>query len=211
MPRFNVEPIRRRQLIEATLRVIEDHGFQGTTIGRISAASGLSVGIVSHYFGGKQGLLEATMRHLLTELRNDMRRFMADYPRTPEGRLQAIVDANFSGVQTQSKSARTWLIFWSQAAHSPDLARLQRVNERRLYSNLVHSLRPLLPAHAVSGTAHTIAAMIDGFWLRTALSEGRIGHTQAVELCKAYIDQAIHAGAEHAPTDTYPAQSGATR
>ncbi len=210
MPRLNVEPIRRRQLIEATLRVIEEHGFQGTTIGRISQASGLSTGIVSHYFGGKQGLLEATMRHLLTELRNDLQRFKGRYPDTPQGRLQAIVDANFSGVQTQSKSARTWLIFWSQAAHLPDLARLQRINERRLFSNLVHNLKPLLPTASVRGTAHTIAALIDGFWLRSALSEGRIDHDHAVALCKSYIDQALRAGGQPAAisTDTTTARTG---
>ncbi|MCH8551994.1 MAG: transcriptional regulator BetI [Natronospirillum sp.] len=211
MPRLNVEPLRRRQLIEATLQVLEAHGFQGTTIGRISKASGLSTGIVSHYFGGKQGLLEATMRHLLNELRGDFRRFRRQHPDSPQGRLQAIVDANFSGVQTQSKTARAWLIFWSQAAHSEDLARLQRIYERRLYSNLVYNLRPVLPAHALAGTAHTIAALIDGFWLRTALSEGRIGHARAIELCKAYIDQAIRDGAEQAPDDTHSARSGVPR
>ncbi|MDP4548383.1 transcriptional regulator BetI [Marinobacter sp. MDS2] len=193
MARIGVETIRRQQLIDATLQVIEEYGFQGATIGKIAAVSGLSVGIVSHYFGGKQGLLEATMRHLLSSLQQDVSKLMADRPNTPRERLMAIVDANFSGVQTHAQSSKTWLAFWTQAMHSPDLMRLQRVNERRLLSNLMFYLRDLMPEPQVRSTAQTIAALIDGFWLRAAMSEGRIEPSQAVTLCKTYIDQAIQA------------------
>ncbi|MBR9869756.1 MAG: transcriptional regulator BetI [Gammaproteobacteria bacterium] len=193
MARIGVETIRRQQLIDATLKVIEEHGFQGATVGKIAALASLSVGIVSHYFGGKQGLLEATMRHLLSSLQQDVSKLMADRPNTPRERLMAIVDANFSGVQTHAQSSKTWLAFWTQAMHSPDLMRLQRVNERRLLSNLMFYLRELMPEPQVRSTAQTIAALIDGFWLRAAMSEGRIEPSQAVTLCKTYIDQAIQA------------------
>lgn len=198
MARLDVESIRRRQLIDATLKVIEEHGFQGATIGKIAGASDLSVGIVSHYFGGKQGLLEATMRHLLSLLQQDAKGLMAERANEPRERLMAIVDANFSGVQTNTQSAKTWLAFWTQAMHSPDLMRLQRVNERRLLSNLVFYLRQLMSAERARSTAQTIAALIDGFWLRAAMSEGRIEPDQAVVLCKSYIDQSIHATSNHA-------------
>jgi len=193
MARVGVESIRRQQLIDATLEVIEIHGFQGATIGKIAAASELSVGIVSHYFGGKQGLLEATMRYLLSCLQEDASKLMAGQPNTPRECLMAIVDANFSGVQTHAQSAKTWLAFWTQAMHSPELMRLQRVNERRLLSNLIFHLRKLMPGESAQATAQTLAAMIDGFWLRAAMSEGRIEPDQAVALCKTYIDQAIKA------------------
>ena len=59
-----------------------------------------------------------------------------------------------------------WLAFWAQVLHVPELARLQRVNARRLRSNLLHELRKLVPsAHAVE-TATGLAALIDGLWLR---------------------------------------------
>ncbi|MGP4845048.1 transcriptional regulator BetI [Marinobacter sp. 1Y8] len=193
MARLDVEPIRRQQLIDATLRVIEDNGFQGATIGKIARVSGMSVGIVSHYFGGKQGLLEATMRHLLATLCSDVQQRMVERPDTPRERLMAIVDANFSGVQTDPQSAKTWLAFWTQAMHNADLMRLQRVNERRLLSNLKYYLRALMPDQQARATAQTVAALIDGFWLRAAMSEGRIETDEAVNLCKTYIDQAIRA------------------
>jgi TetR/AcrR family transcriptional regulator, transcriptional repressor of bet genes len=192
MPKISIESIRRQELIEATLKVIETHGFQAATVSRISQVSGLSVGIVGHYFGGKQALLEAAMRHLLSLLGRDLASLLTTIPEDPHARLMAIVDANFSGSQTVDMSAKTWLAFWSQSMHSPALARLQRLNERRLLSNLKFYLRQLLPDDQVTGTAHSVAALIDGFWLRAALSEGRLETDRAAGLCKSYIDMTIH-------------------
>ena len=77
--------------------------------------------------------------------------------------------------------------------HSADVMRLQRVNERGLLSNLMFYLRRCRRADQVRTTAQTIAALSDGFWLRAAMSEGRIEPDQAIALCKTYVDQAIHA------------------
>ena len=68
MPKLGMEPLRRRQLIEATISVVAEVGLQATTISLISKKVGLSSGIISHYFGGKQGLIEATVRYLLETL-----------------------------------------------------------------------------------------------------------------------------------------------
>lgn len=70
MPKVGMEPVRKKQLIEATLEVMAEVGYHGTTISLISKRAGLSSGIISHYFGDKQGLIEATMRHLLDALKN---------------------------------------------------------------------------------------------------------------------------------------------
>ena len=53
MPKVGMEPIRRRQLIEATITSIHEYGFADATVSRISAAAGVSTGIVHHYFDGK--------------------------------------------------------------------------------------------------------------------------------------------------------------
>ena len=69
MARVETEKLRKKELIDATIKSIENHGFQGTTILTISRQANMSAGIISHYFGSKQGLILATIRHLLEELR----------------------------------------------------------------------------------------------------------------------------------------------
>ncbi|MED5523031.1 MAG: transcriptional regulator BetI, partial [Pseudomonadota bacterium] len=97
MPKVGMEPVRKKQLIEATLEVMAEVGYHGTTISLISKRAGLSSGIISHYFGDKQGLIEATMRHLLDALKITQR--IDD----PLERIDFIIENNFS--QTQGASS----------------------------------------------------------------------------------------------------------
>ena len=60
-PLLRTEPPdgRRQQLIETTIVVLAEFGYVGTTLGRIGARAGVSAGLVAHYFGDKDTLLEA--------------------------------------------------------------------------------------------------------------------------------------------------------
>ncbi len=171
MPKVGMEPIRRRQLIDATIASISAHGFADTTIATISKAAGVSSGIIHHYFGGKNELLEATMRSLLRQLRAEVVARLHT-AQTPEQRLAAIIEGNFSADQFEMQVVNSWLAFWAQVPHVPELARLQRMNSARLQSNLRHALRQLLPADEAERAAFGLAALIEGLWLRCALNGG---------------------------------------
>ena len=192
MPKVGMKPLRQSQLIEATLLSVEQYGFTGTTINTIAKIAGVSTGTISHYFGGKQGLLEATVRFLLQSLHDElMKELHLLETDEPLGRLQAIVKANFAQIQTSDKGSKTWLAFWSQAMHDKQFAALQQVNERRLLSNLRYSLRQLLPADRVEEAAQTTAAVIDGLWLRMALSANPISIEDSANYCMAYIHSIV--------------------
>jgi len=192
MPKVGMEKIRKAQLIDATLTAIEEKGFHGTTISVISKNAGVSTGIISHYFGDKAGLMDATMRYLLEQLKQELFNHMPE-DRDPKARLYAIIDANFASVQRSKKAAVTWLAFWTQSMHTEQLARLQQVNAKRLVSNLKYSLRDLIKKDKVEWCAQLIAAQIDGYWLRCALShQGEDAYEAAVETCKTLIDNVIN-------------------
>jgi TetR/AcrR family transcriptional repressor of bet genes len=191
MARVGTEKQRKQELIEATIKSIEDHGFQGTTILTISRQANLSAGIISHYFGSKQGLILATIRYLLEELRQGLLQQIAhcEQPLTPELRLQMIVDTNFACFQQSTSVTRTWLCFWAQALHDPELARLQSVNSRRLLQNLLYSYRQIIPdKKSALQAANMTAAMIDGLWLRSSLSKtSQDEFKKAEQVCKQFI------------------------
>lgn len=172
MPKVGMQPVRRRQLIDATIETIHRHGFADTTIARISKAAGMSSGIISHYFGGKNALLEATMRFLMQELRSD---YLARLPKakTPMDRLEAIIDTNFNREQFTPQVTVAWLSFWAQVPFSEDLSRINNIYFQRLASNLRHELRQLTTDQRAEEISAVIAAMIDGIWVRTGLSLGR--------------------------------------
>src|SRR5690606_25194788 len=96
MPTVGMHPIRRQQLIDATLAAVNELGFAETSISQIAQRAGGSTGIISHYFGGKNGLSEATMRYLLQQLGKTVAEMQTQVDATPEQRLLAIVRGNFA-------------------------------------------------------------------------------------------------------------------
>ena len=73
MPRIGMEPMRRKALISAAIEAIHDRGMGQVTMGEIARRAGVSAALAHHYFGGKDQLLLATMRHLLSELGEESR------------------------------------------------------------------------------------------------------------------------------------------
>jgi len=192
MPKVGMKPLRQTQLIEATLASVEAYGLAGTTINTISKLAGVSTGIISHYFGGKQGLLEATVRYLLKSLKTELVEALQKVDSSdPIVRLEAVVNVNFANIQVSSRGSRTWLAFWSQAKFSPELSKLQLVSERRLISNLKYSFRQLIPAEHVDAASHSTAAMIDGLWLRNALSDQPLSVETSTQYCIDYIHTVV--------------------
>lgn len=187
------QKLRKQQLIDATLASVAEYGLHHTTINKISRLAGMSSGIISHYFGGKQGLIEAAVKQLLEELKLALlNKTQGKGQLEPQQRLMLIVEANFSDFQRSSSATKSWLSFWAQAMHDPALAKLQHINSRRLYSNLRYSFRQLQDQKTATNSALLTAAMIDGFWLRSALSTDPLtDFAQAEQLCKSFINQLL--------------------
>ncbi len=187
-----MKPLRKQQLINATLESVAQYGLQNTTIITISRIAGLSSGIISHYFDGKQGLIEATVKHLLEQLKIALLERVTSQTLEPEDRLKMIIAANFTPLQRSISATKTWLSFWAQSMHDPSLARLQHINSKRLYSNLLFSFKQLLNKDSAIIAAKQTAAMIDGFWLRSALSpRPEEAFMPAEQLCKSFIDDLL--------------------
>lgn len=196
MPKVGMPEIRKPQLINATMEAINSVGLQKASVAIISGYAGVSPAIINHYFGGKNGLLEATMRSVLRQLSDGVKSRLQNIdPEDVVGRIKAIVGGNFDPRQLDPKVVKTWLAFWSLAMHEPSLYRLQRVNEKRLLSHLVLELKRVLPAERALFVAQSVAALIDGIWLRGALTPSGIDSDQAQRLITDYLEQQLPAEA----------------
>ncbi|RRY24087.1 transcriptional regulator BetI [Pseudomonas aeruginosa] len=192
MPKVGMQPIRRSQLIHATLEAVDQVGMGDASIALIARLAGVSNGIISHYFQDKNGLLEATMRHLLSALSKAVReRRAALYDDSPRAHLRAIVEGNFDDSQVNGPAMKTWLAFWATSMHQPALRRLQRVNDHRLYSNLCYQFRRQLAADDARAAARGLAALIDGLWLRGALTGDAFDTDEALNIAYDYLDQQL--------------------
>jgi TetR/AcrR family transcriptional regulator, transcriptional repressor of bet genes len=169
MPKLGMGPIRRKQLVEAAIAVIHEQGFANATVARIARQAGISSGMVHHYFDSKDDLLFATMRHLLSELRTDA---VARLSRAagPVQRIRAIIDACFGEGQFDEQVFSAWLALYGNARQSDRLRKIVSIYHRRLRSSLLHELRLIISESDARRISEGIGAMIDGLWLRYALT-----------------------------------------
>jgi betaine-aldehyde dehydrogenase len=160
---------RRGQLIHAAMESLGETGIAEFTLAEVARRAKVSAALIVHYFGDRDNLLEAAFR-LLVERVTTLPMQALTASGDPETRLRAFVRAHLSPTEQTAEASRAWLAFWSQALYQPNLARLQRVHQERILSNLRYDLRQLVAPKEVTRIAETIAALIDGFWLRSALA-----------------------------------------
>src|SRR6516165_4196029 len=189
--RDEAEDARRVQLIEVTIDSLAEVGFVGTTLAEIAGRAGVSPGLVAHYFGDKDGLLEAAFRTLARVVAVRMRERFALAP-SPRARVQAVIDANLGPENFDRRTGNAWLAFWGQVLHFKGLKRVQTAYQRRMLSNLRGDLRRMIPGEAARSLAAMIAAMIDGVWLRAALSEWQEADSESAQaLLTAFVDDRL--------------------
>lgn len=182
-----MEPIRRKALIDATIAEVGAAGSLDVTVGQIARRAGMSSALAHHYFGGKDQILLAAMRHILSIFGAHVLRELAK-AETPADRLRAIIAASFHPQNFDAEVVTAWLAFYLQSQTSEEARRLLRVYGRRLHSNLCYNLRPLVPADRADAIAHGIAAMIDGFYIRNALQDRAPSRDETINLVEDYLD-----------------------
>ena len=190
MPKLGMEPIRRAALVKATIAEIGKAGSLDVTVAQIARRAGMSSALAHHYFGGKEQIFLAAMRHVLTVYGAEVRGAltMADGPRA---RLDAIARAGFGTSNFRPEVVAAWLNFYVLSQTSPDAARLLRIYQVRLRANLAFNFRPLIGARAPDA-AERIAALIDGLYLRVGLGPAASGRA-AADHVRAAIEQEISA------------------
>lgn len=178
---------QREAIIQATLNCFHQFGYEGTTVARICAATGLSAGNIHYYFGGKQRLLEEAMRMLLRDVRGKMVETLGQ-AQTPKDRINAIIESNLHPDLFTQKICITWLHFWAQAAYVPELSRLERINRRRFRQNLLHELGKLNDRESAEQLASQIVAMVDGFWIEMAQPNSEITSEKAINALRTFSE-----------------------
>src|SRR3977135_4205434 len=86
-PKFHRETpaVRREALVEATLRCLKQYGHEGVSVRRISAAAGVSIGLINHHFPSKSGLVAEAYETLAISRQDSIPRQAAAGGGAPRG------------------------------------------------------------------------------------------------------------------------------
>lgn len=203
MPKLGMEPIRRDALVKATIAEVGRKGSLDVTMAHIARRAGVSSGLAHHYFGGKEDLLFAAMRHILGLYGAAVGAGLATAG-DPRARLEAIVRASFGPENFEADVIAAWLSFYVHAQSDPGARRLLAIYQRRLGSNLTHALRPIAGENAPD-VAWTLSAVIDGLYIRHALGgapDGPQASARVIALAKMLVE---NIGRRADPTPSGPA------
>ena len=174
-------------MIEAAIVEIGEAGSLDVTVSQIARRAGMSPALAHHYFGSKDQMFLAAMRHILRLYGESVRRRMALVD-TPLLRIHAIIDASFAPDQFDREVVAAWLTFYVRALQSDEASRLLQVYARRLHSNLVFNLRQIVDGESAQSIAQGLAAMIDGFYIRHALQDFAPAQEEVRAMVLDYLD-----------------------
>ena len=197
--------MRRRQIIEATIRSIVRNGLPGTTLATVSAEAGLSQGVAVFYFKNKQSLLGEALRHQYETYQAHWQEARAAAGEDPLAQLIAMVRADFDPDVCNDEALAVWHAFWGEANARPlyatisggfDAVRLAAMREV-CETLLARSDRPLDQAGEI---ASGIDALIEGLWLRLHISSDAMDIPLALRITARFMAAAFpeHAAAIHA-------------
>lgn len=80
----------RENIINATLKIIGEEGFQKVTIRKIAALAGVNIAAVNYHFGSKDMVINEALRYLTGKLK-DAFKYLTENEVEPEIRLQNFV------------------------------------------------------------------------------------------------------------------------
>ncbi|WP_330181092.1 TetR/AcrR family transcriptional regulator [Nocardia sp. NBC_01503] len=101
-PRSFIEEARRRQIIAAAVEVISEIGYGNASLARIAAHAGISKGVISYHFDGKDDL----MRQLVIQLYVSGAEYMTPVITAVEGwrgKVLAYIESNLDFIDANKR------------------------------------------------------------------------------------------------------------
>jgi AcrR family transcriptional regulator len=197
-PKLGVRPVRREQIVRATVRCLARDGYAGLTMKRVAAEAEVSQGILHYYFRDKAAMLAAAALRVTADLD---RRVAAEArgARDARARLRAVIRAC---LETAIESRDFWTVlieFWGEAFHDRRLAAVNRqayARARRLIGV------PLAQGVAdgrwrrvdVEEAAAVVLGLLDGLSLQLTFDRGLMTPSRAAQVAEDALVRYLSVG-----------------
>lgn len=183
----------RQKLIEATMAVIASEGFSGVTMAKVAEKAGLSRGIGNFHFQSKEQLLLETLHTLYMEFEDGWRNAVADAGSSPVEQLRDLIKTTLNPPIADFKKVAVWLAYWGEAPSRKKYLEICAARDCEWDAAVEDILRQLVDdefnSHGMTlaKIAHSLTAMMDGFWVEYLIADGRYTPDDAVKACFAFL------------------------
>jgi TetR/AcrR family transcriptional repressor of bet genes len=186
-----VKEIRRKQLIDATIRAIGRFGYASTTLTHVAGEAGLSPGIVNFYFKSKDQLLLATLEQIVEEYSAFWQAALNKGKVAPAAGLEAMIEADFHASVCNPEKISIWYAFWAEAGNNPAYQGLVQRLEVDYIQQTVALCDRIISEGGYGIDGRTVAvglnAMIDGLWFDCLMEPKVFNRNDAKRVCRSYL------------------------
>jgi TetR/AcrR family fatty acid metabolism transcriptional regulator len=107
-----IEEARRKQIIDSTIQTLANRGFINTTLAEIADQIGVSKGVISYHFNGKDELIDATLDTII-ETQVSIRQERIDEQSEPLEKMRAYFRANIEFLKNYPTYIPALLELWA--------------------------------------------------------------------------------------------------
>jgi len=187
-PKVGMGPVRRDQIVRATIRCLAREGYTRLTMKKVAREAGVSQGILHYYFADKQAMLVATLTAVSRELDRRVAAAQSRTTRDPAARLRALVRTCLVVARERPEFWVVFLEFWGEMVHD---RRLRAVNAevytrtRKLIGRLIADgtrsgrFRAVDPERA----AAVVLGLVDGVSLQLTFDPEAFSVAEAARVC----------------------------
>jgi AcrR family transcriptional regulator len=179
---------RRRQVVQATCRLIARQGVGGATVRAVARELGVATKAVTRYFRSKDEMLLLALDHVIAEqVRLSTR----------AGSLVEMLSAALPTTERLRNGWRIWVAFLGEAVGNPALQQ----QHRRRYTRLRHQMLGELRRHALAGAipkaaatpvvVEQLLALVDGIGLREAVNPRSIPPRRQREMIAEGVERLL--------------------
>jgi len=127
-----IEEHRRKQIIDMAIKTIASRGYSQTALADIAKEAGISKGVISYYFKGKEELVEQVILALVSEL-NTYVKSRIDAKITAWDKLRAYIEASFDFIRENRNkflaNSDLWINLSSRDERGPFGSHLREVSQ----------------------------------------------------------------------------------
>ncbi len=184
--------MRRRQLVDATMKCIARKGMSSMTLGDVAREAGLSAGIVNLHFDSKDNLLKETLRFLANEYRARFDRTLEKTAPDPAAQLRAAMELDFKPSICNRQKLAVWFAFWGEAKSQPTYRKICDQSDR-YYDEAIEDLCGQIIADGdyAGVSAQTVATALtsitNGLWLSCLISPSSWDRRIAMDAVMSYL------------------------
>lgn len=174
---------RKREMLQATLRIIQRGGFEALSLRRVAEQVGVKLSSVQYHFGNKEGLIAALINWALDWYSQELMELIIEHEDDPARCFEAIIDYL---VDDLARRTGTEPHLWAYAMHSSEAAN-HRERYLLVYRTFLYELLTRLGTIESKKTrwmrAASISALIEGSYqlVGTGLPGDLRGYTRELK------------------------------